>query len=303
MKICLTLSLTLIFSALASAQPNQSLNEQADNIGTGPYPAIKEEVSSLPEHVVYRPQNLMAMGNQKLGLVAWGNGGCSRDGASSRFHLLELASHGYLVIASGRIYSGPGAKERESVAEGEQPQRTESEQLISAIDWALEENADSSSPYYGLIDQDQIALSGFSCGGLEALQMAGDPRIDTLVLQNTGVVIEGPMALGAMNATKDQLNDFHTSVIYILGGEPDIAYANGMDDYRRLSHVPAAVANLPVGHGGTYSKANGGEAAQVAVHWLNWQLRGDDESAKWFVGSDCALCVDDEWTLEIKGFD
>jgi hypothetical protein len=44
-----------------------------------------------------------------MGVVAWGNGGSSEDGASSGFHLLESASHGYLVIASGRILSGPGA--------------------------------------------------------------------------------------------------------------------------------------------------------------------------------------------------
>jgi hypothetical protein len=48
------------------------------------------------------------MGEQKLGVVAWGNGGCSADGASAGFPLLELASHGYLVIASGHILSGPG---------------------------------------------------------------------------------------------------------------------------------------------------------------------------------------------------
>ena len=277
-------------------------DDQPDNIGTGPYAAIKEEVTSLPEHVVYRPGDLSALGNEKLGVVAWGNGGCSRDGASTRFHLLELASHGFLVIANGRIYSGPGAHERDPVPEGEQPRRTESEDLISAIDWAMAENARPDSPYYNRIDPDQIALSGFSCGGLEALQMAGDPRVDTLVLHNTGVVIEGPQGLAAMSATKEQLNDFHTSVIYILGGEPDIAYTNGMDDYARINHVPAAVANLPVGHGGTYFEPNGGEAAQVAVNWLKWQLRNDAQAAGWFVGEQCVLCMDDEWTLQMKGF-
>jgi len=289
----------------ASAQPDPERDRQPDNIGTGPYPAMKEEVSSLADHVIYRPQNLSAMGNQKLGLVAWGNGGCSTDGASTRFHLLELASHGYLVIANGRIYSGPGAHERETVPEGQQPRRTVSEDLTAAIDWALHENAREDSPYYNRIDGDQIALSGFSCGGLEAVQMGGDPRVDTLVLHNTGVVIDnsGAPPLAAMAATKDQLNDFHTSVIYILGGEPDIAYVNGMDDYARINHVPAAVANLPVGHGGTYFEENGGEAAQVAVNWLNWQLRGDQEAAKWFVGDNCILCTDDEWTLEMKNFD
>ena len=112
--------------------------------------------------------------------------------------------------------------------------------------------------------------------------MGGDPRVDTLVLHNTGVVIDATDAppLAAMAATKDQLNDFHTSVIYILGGEPDIAYVNGMDDYARINHVPAAVANLPVGHGGTYFEENGGEAAQVAVNWLQWQLRGDQEAGQ-----------------------
>jgi len=52
-------------------------NRRPDNIGTGKYPAMKEEVGSLPAHTIYRPQNLDAMGNTKLGIVAWGNGGRS----------------------------------------------------------------------------------------------------------------------------------------------------------------------------------------------------------------------------------
>jgi hypothetical protein len=291
------------FCQMAGAQPNADSNQRPDNIGTGPYPAMKEQAASLPDHVIYRPQNLSAMGSEKLGLVAWGNGGCFVDGASARFHLLELASHGYLVIANGNIYSGPGATKQAPVPEGQQPPRTVPEDLITAIDWAMAENARRGSPYYGRIDENQIAVSGYSCGGLEALQVAGDPRVDTVVLQNTGVLIGSDgTGLAAMNATKDQLDDIHTSIIYILGGEPDIAYVNGMDDYAHINHVPAAVANLPVGHTGTYNEENGGEAAQVAVHWLQWQLRGDREAAKWFIGANCKLCVDDKWTLETKGF-
>ena len=70
-------------------------NKLPDPPGTGRFAALKEEVASLPKHVIYRPANLAALGGQKLGVVAWGNGGCSDDGASSRFHLLEIASHGY----------------------------------------------------------------------------------------------------------------------------------------------------------------------------------------------------------------
>jgi hypothetical protein len=91
-----------------AAQRGGDQNSRPNTPGTGPYPAMKEEIPALPRHVVYRPANVPAMGAQKLGVVAWGNGGCSDDAASARFHLLELASHGYLVSASGRMLSGPG---------------------------------------------------------------------------------------------------------------------------------------------------------------------------------------------------
>ena len=90
--------------------------------------------------------------------------------------------------------------------------------------------------------------------------------------------------------------------VIIQGGPTDIAYANGMDDFARVAHVPIAMANLPVGHGGTFSEPNGGVAASVAVSWLNSQLRGDAESAGRFVGEDCGLCKDMRWSLERKQF-
>ena len=121
-------------------------------------------------------------------------------------------------------------------------------------------------------------------------------------MQNTGVLNDGPnTTIPGMDLTKDALQNFHTPVIYILGGPPDIAYANGMDDFRRLTRVPAVVANLPVGHGGTYQEPNGGAAASVAVSWLDWQLRGDPQAAWRFVGDDCGLCRDPAWTIQRNG--
>ena len=300
-----TLGLTLSMSLSAQGPDREAMNSRPDNIGTGAYPAMKEEISSLPGHVVYRPQDLAALGDTQLGIVAWGNGGCSDDGASSRFHLLELASHGYLVIASGNIYSGPDARERPETAESSDgqlpPPRTTEQQLLDAIDWALAENERDDSPYHELIDDEQIAVAGFSCGGIQALAVADDPRLDTMVLMNTGIFNEGNSGMpGMIPLTKDDLQKIHTPVLYVLGGESDIAYANGMDDYARISHVPVAVANLPVGHGGTYGDENGGRAAQVVVDWLQWQLREDAEAAKTFTGDNCGLCTDAEWTWESK---
>jgi hypothetical protein len=283
----------------AAARQIAENNKLPDPPGTGRFAAMKEEVASLPKHVVYRPANLGALGQQKLGVVAWGNGGCSPDGASTRFHLLEIASHGYLVIAAGNILSGPGAPPPAATP----PPRTAAADLTAAIDWALAENARNGSPYFGRIDAAQVAVSGWSCGGLQALRVAADPRVKAVVLHNTGVLNGGPnTAIPGMDLTKDALAKLHTPVIYILGGPPDIAYTNGMDDYTRIAHVPAVVANLPVGHGGPFQEPNGGAAASVAVSWLDWQLRGDANAGRRFMGHDCGLCRDVSWTLESKNF-
>ncbi len=282
-------------------------NERPDTPGTGPFPALKEEVATLPKHVVYRPADLAALRGRKLGLIAWGNGGCSDDGASSRLHLLDLASYGYLVIANGRILSGPGAppsEPRPALPAGQlPPPRTSASDLTAAIDWALAENARAGSPFFGRLDPGAIALSGYSCGGLQALGLAKDPRVRTLVLHNTGILNEGPnTTIPGMDLRKKALADVHSPVIYILGGPPDIAYANGMDDFKRIEGVPVAVANLPVGHGGTFREPNGGQAASIAVSWLEWQLRGDAAAARRFVGADCGLCRDADWSFERRNF-
>jgi hypothetical protein len=87
-------------------------------------------------------------------------------------------------------------------------------------------------------------------------------------------------------------------VLYVLGGPEDIAYANGMDDFYRLTNVPAFVANYPVGHGGTYRQPYGGEFTVPALAWLQWQLKGDEEAAKMFQGDPCGLALRDDWTVE-----
>jgi hypothetical protein len=303
---------TLMLSAIvlgiaASAQAQDPGGEPApDSTGTGPFGAMKRVEPGLPDQVVYRPADLDALGNSKLGIYAFGNGGCSDDAASARQHLLEIASHGYLAIAPGRIYSGPGAIERPDNAGSGGPggdPATRAEQLHDAIDWALAQNAAQGSEYYGRIDGDAIAVSGFSCGGLQALVNAADPRVDTAVIMNSGVINGEVTRMAGMEATKEILLDLHYPTLYVLGGPTDIAYENGMDDFRRIEHVPVAVANIDKGHGGTYGEPNGGEAARVVVAWLQWTLRDDAQAGALFLGADCGLCSDPDWTFEKKGLD
>jgi hypothetical protein len=145
-------------------------------------------------------------------------------------------------------------------------------------------------------------VSGFSCGGLQALFNARDPRVGTVVMMNSGLFVDGPTNMAGMSGDKKLLETLHTPILYVLGGESDIAYAAGMDDYARITRVPAAVANIDKGHGGTYWEPNGGAAAQVVVKWLDWQLRGDAAAGRMFTGKDCGLCRDPAWRLQTKGF-
>ena len=304
-KIATGLTVVLVTASAASwSQPPENRNGIADTPGTGRFTPLKEIDAGLPDQVVYRPADLAALGNTKLGLYVFGNGGCSNDGASARLHLLNVASHGYLAIAPGGIYNGPGKTEappRPADTSIQNYAPTRPAQLSAAIDWIIAENERSGSRYYDRIDPGQIAISGFSCGGVQALTIAADPRVKTVVIMNSGLFVEGETRMGAMVEKKSRIKDLHTPTLYVLGGPTDIAYANGMDDYAKIDHVPIAVANIDKGHGGTYWEPNGGVAAEVVIGWLDWQLRGSVEASRAFVGPTCGLCRDPAWEYKSKG--
>jgi dienelactone hydrolase len=304
------------FDVNAMRAAMEAFDKVPDTAGTGKYPAIKEMVASLPNHVIYRPGDLSRLDGEKLGVLAWGNGGCSADGAGGRLHLAEIASHGYLAIATGTILSGPGAPPHDPMPmppvsagppEGVTapgfaipPPATKADDLRQAIDWALSENIRPDSPYFGRINPAWIAVSGWSCGGLQALEVAADPRVHAVIIHNSGIFPAGTNPIPGMGISKTALQSLHTPVLYILGGPTDIAYANGMDDFQKIKSVPAMAANLNVGHGGTFMDPNGGRVASVAVSWLDWQLKQDPRAAKRFVGTRCGLCRDPEWKLQSK---
>lgn len=289
----------------------QAYNEMPDTVGSGQYPAIKEATPALPDHVIYRPADLTDVPAGSLGIIGWGNGGCSTDGASARQHLGELASHGYIAVAPGVIASGPGAEAtsplpRPTSEAGSPPglrAETSASQVMAGVEWLLLENSRAGSPYFGKIDPSQIAVAGHSCGGLQAIQLAADPRVKAVIIHNSGVFRDGFPGMDAMTISKADLTRFHTPILYLNGGPEDIAYENGLDDFRRIESVPVAMLNNGVGHGGTFYQAGGGENAQVALAWLNWQLRGDREARRMFAGDDCALCKNPRWTVERKNFD
>jgi hypothetical protein len=173
--------------------------------------------------------------------------------------------------------------------------------LLDAIDWATAENQRAGSKYAGKVDIAKIAVMGHSCGGLEALEVAPDPRVTTAVIWSSGVLndfTKGPAM--PVHVSKDTLQQLHSPVAYFTGGTKDVAYPNATDDFARIHKIPAFLASLEVGHGGTYAQPNGGPFGVVGVAWLEWQLKGDKRAAKMFTGPACGLCTDSRWTVQQK---
>jgi hypothetical protein len=141
---------------------------------------------------------------------------------------------------------------------------------------------------------------GQSCGGMQAIAVSGDPRIKTSVIWNSGVLERPPIPGLVMPATHEHLKGFHAPVAYFIGGPTDIAYGASETDFNLIQGVPVFDANLPVGHGGTFNEPNGGRFGEVGVAWLSWQLKGDKQAARMFVGPDCGLCTDKVWTVKKK---
>ena len=286
---------SLVFSGLAQAQstdPNtQPTMRTVEDGGTGPYKAIMIQEASLPTHTVFRPKDLKAFGTrQKLPIIVWGNGACANSPWEHVNFLSEIASHGFLVIAIGPMPQ-----------EGVKPSgRSASQQLIDGINWAIDQNADKNSTLYQKIAEGRIAVSGMSCGGLQTLEMAPDARVTTALIFNSGILGASGGMPGMPALKKDQLLKLHTPTLYVLGGEKDIAYKNGMDDFQRIDHVPVFVANMDVGHGGTYRQTHGGEFAKVALAWYKWQLRNDQVAGKMFTGNPPGLAQDPKWKVEKK---
>jgi hypothetical protein len=269
---------------ICNANPPKSVNVQLSGKPfTGSHAVVVETDPGLSGYTVYRPKELGA--GDKYPIVVWGEGGCSLNGTSHPEFLGEIASHGYLVISDG---TPDGSGGRTVVSD----YKALGQPLLAAITWAIKENSRPCSQYFHSLDTTRTASFGWSCGGLMTEGIADDPRISTIMLNNSGMV----------NFDQKIIDGFHTPVLIIVGGNSDMATPNGTNDYNKISTVPAVLASTEVGHGGTYDQDNGGSFAAVDIAWLNWWLK-DDVTATgkgMFVGANCGLCSKTEWTLRSK---
>ncbi|MEQ5809031.1 dienelactone hydrolase family protein [Alteromonas sp. NFXS44] len=279
--------------------------------GSGSHPAVAAVRDDMPDTTLYYPKSWP---QQPVPVMLWANGGCRDNGLRYARFLKEVASHGYFVIAAG-----PAREERptfleEARAKAEakhepearstpvgSPDKTTVEQIINSLNLAEVFAADKNDEFYQRFDPSKVVVMGHSCGGLQALEVATDERLDGVILFNSGVINE-PLKVQstALRVQKSMLEKVHTPIAYVNGGPDDVAYFNALDDFNRLKHVPVFFAENGVGHGGTFGVPDGGSYSKVAIAWLDWLLKGDESAKQWFAGEDCVLCTDMDWQVQRK---
>jgi hypothetical protein len=246
--------------------------------GTGPHKVVVETNSAngIKCGTIFRPAELG--GSEKYPIFVWGEGGCSHNGLSNQAAMAEIASWGYFIVADGTPDSVGACAGGQDGAP-----------FLDYVTWAIAENGKSCSAYYQSLETTKIAADGFSCGGLMAENVSGDPRFAAI----------GFSSSGQMSANKALYDKIHTPFKIMNGGSSDIAYENGLRDYDEISSrkVPIVYfSKKSAGHGGDLGQARG-DFNRVNLAWLNWQLKGDmGATGKGYLnGATCTICTDSGW--------
>jgi hypothetical protein len=93
----------VIFCRQSAAQNPGGSQPSGTTSGSGPYKAVMEMDTGLPDHTIYRPEDLSALNGTNLPIVVWGNGACVNVGNAFSNFLTDISSYGYFVIALGPI--------------------------------------------------------------------------------------------------------------------------------------------------------------------------------------------------------
>jgi hypothetical protein len=253
--------------------------------GSGPYEVIIETNSDpgISEGTIFRPAALG--GTEKFPIFVWGQGACSQDGLANETAMVEIASHGYFIVADGTPGgSGGRTMDRINFASMGAP-------LLAYVDWAVAENEKPCSVYYQSLDTAMISANGFSCGGLMSQGTVTDSRIVTWGVTSSG-----------MAGAPDEFYDLvATPVLFVEGGPGDSAYDGGLQGYQTIAElgVPVMWFSKDLGHGGDLFTPDGGDFTRLNLAWLNWWLKGDESATGkgLLVGAECPYCTDGAWEV------
>jgi hypothetical protein len=213
----------------------------------------------LALYTVYRPAKLEK--GKKYPLLTWGNGTCAQPEGYGTL-LRYVASQGYFVVAANSRWVGGNSA------------------MTKALDFMFAANEDSSSPYYKLIDTEKVGAFGHSQGAMATIDASSDSRVKTAILFNGGTT-EAAKPYLTVSGDRD------------IGNPTVDAFTTAVD----AAAVPAAwlfYHMVPMtgsldGHLTLMTQPE--RVIEPTVAWFDYQLLGDADAKKWFVGATAFVAV------------
>eukprot|EP00937_MAST-01D_sp_MAST-1D-sp2_P002092 g2092.t1 len=141
---------------------------QADQLQPGPFPVVVENdarVAGTPAFPTYRPANLTVTDKWPVYVFMHGSG------SDDRFLSLSLkrwASHGIIVVAP---YMGIEHACTSFVTDGKCSDKSPDGRYIQdAFAWLKQQDADPTSPLHARLNMQQVAVGGWSMGGVSTIR-------------------------------------------------------------------------------------------------------------------------------------
>ena len=238
---------------------------------------VSESLPGLATHILIAPRELGRAG-LKHPVLVWINGAGASSSSYRNMHD-NLAAQGFVIV-----------DDKESTFEA----IPEIDSQRAAIDWVVAQTRDSSSPYYGKLDETRIAIGGHSLGSVASFGNVADARITTSVHMAGGVT-------GNPGGVDEALIKTLRAPTLFLCGSAD---TNGLGRVR--NDFASAPPNVPlffgtldgVGHTDEFNGENGGRWGRIVAAWLRWRLAGDARAGALFMGDACEFCMGDWATMK-----
>jgi predicted dienelactone hydrolase len=221
---------------------------------------------------IFRPTTLGANGC-KNPLIIWGNGTFNTPSSYTAL-FNHWATQGFVVAAADTSNSGSG------------------KEMIACLEYMIQQNTTSGTPYSGNLDTSHIASSGYSQGGAGCLEAGLDPRFTVTAPVSPYVVV----ALGGYDTTSVMKQ---THPMFMISGDADTVAPSNNNQQPIFMSAPVPIV-WGTHAGSTHFEVlnNGGAYAGPLTAWFRYKLMGDDAAGAWFKKSPCTLCSTTGWTVQ-----
>jgi hypothetical protein len=239
--------------------PLTDFASKAGGLGSAPRQTV--QITTGDSVSLFRPSDAnFSKDGCKYPLLVWGNGSTNTVDIWAS-HLSRVASFGFIVVAP------------------EQTQVT-AKQMNDALDYVIQLSQDSTSNYYNKVDTSKLGSTGYSLGGMGAMQVAASARIGATFIWDsfgTSSALHGP--LGGIFAETGISTNWATMI-------DSCSYpAFGM---QAAGTTHTSILSFPsTGFGG----GTASYAQEAYVGWFRWHFMGDPAARALFAGDSCGFCT------------